>query len=56
MAAGISGCALGEMSDGRIEVLVEERDAVIRDIERERGWCWWGGGCKGYQKKENRKG
>lgn len=36
MAAGISGCALGEMSDGRVEVLVEERDAATIDIERER--------------------
>lgn len=47
VAAGISGCALGEMSDGRIEVLVEKRDAVIRDIERE-------GEGKRYQQKENR--
>ncbi len=31
MAAGISGCALKEMSDGRIEVLVEERDAATRE-------------------------
>lgn len=36
VAAGISGCALGEMSDGRIEVLVEERDAATRDTERQR--------------------
>lgn len=33
---GISGCSLREMSDGRIDMLVEERDAATRDIERER--------------------
>lgn len=37
VAAGISGCALGEMSDGRTEVATEGRVAATReDIEGER--------------------
>lgn len=48
MAAGITGCALGEMSDGMIEVLVEGRDAATRDIERLReGKRYYGGKREG---------
>lgn len=36
MAAGISGSALTQMSDGRIGMLLEEKDSARGDIERER--------------------
>lgn len=42
MAAGISGWALTKMNDGKIEMLVEERDAAGRDIE-------WEGQSERYQ-------
>ncbi|KAJ4924980.1 hypothetical protein JOQ06_003927, partial [Pogonophryne albipinna] len=35
-SSGRIGCVLWEMSDGRVDVLVEERDAAGRDIEVER--------------------
>lgn len=53
VAAGITGCALGEMSDGMIEVLVEGRDAATRDIERLReGKRYYGGKRDGGEWKE----
>lgn len=38
VAAGISGCTLGEMSDGRIEMLLKEGDAAAARRDTETEW------------------